>query len=221
MLTYAPRLPFSLDPLMKEAKRRARQRRLLLALVAVLIAGGALGTAFAMRLSNGGGPTVASHQTSKPAPWVAADCGSGAPGQGFHVFACMSGGARAGHPHPEELLVIRNEGSSVAAIQLIAILLLLYTALAAPSNPRTTAAAAFCLTLVARLLLANDIYKLTGRRLISTITLWIIAAGFALVAVLLGLAAAESGGGARASVAALVSGSFCLTMIYMIRRRRA
>lgn len=26
----------------------------------------------------------------------------------------MSGGARAGHPHPKELLVVRNDGSSVA-----------------------------------------------------------------------------------------------------------
>ena len=111
--------------------------------------------------------------------------------------------------------------ATVAAVQLVAILLLLYTALASPSNPRGTAAAAFCLTLVARLLLVNDINKLTGRRLLSTSTLWIIAAGFALVAVLFGLAAAESGGGTRASVAALVSGTFCLAMIYMIRRRRA
>ena len=41
-------------------------------------------------------------------------CGSGVSGPGFHVFACMSGGARAGHPHPKELLVVRNDGSSVA-----------------------------------------------------------------------------------------------------------
>lgn len=41
-------------------------------------------------------------------------CGSGVSGPGFHVFACMSGGARAGHPHPKELLVVRDDGSSVA-----------------------------------------------------------------------------------------------------------
>jgi Flp pilus assembly protein TadD len=111
--------------------------------------------------------------------------------------------------------------ATVAAVQLFAILLLLYTAAASPSNPKTLAASALCLTVVARLLLVNDIYKLTGRRLISTVTLWIIAAGFAFVAVLLGLAAAESGGGTRASLAALVSGAFCVAMIYMIRRRRA
>jgi len=37
MTVRVPRLPFSLDPLMKEAKRRARQRRLLVGLVAVVV----------------------------------------------------------------------------------------------------------------------------------------------------------------------------------------
>ena len=114
MTLHVPGLPFSLDPLIAEAKRRARQRRLLLAAVAVLIAGGSLGAAFAVRSSNGSPGTVAVRQVSKPAPGVAADCGRGVPGRGFHVFACMSGGARAGHPHPKELLVVRSDGSSVA-----------------------------------------------------------------------------------------------------------
>ena len=45
MTAHLPRLPFSLDPLMAEAKRRARQRRLLVALaaVAVIAAGSVLG----------------------------------------------------------------------------------------------------------------------------------------------------------------------------------
>jgi hypothetical protein len=110
------RFPFSLDPLIAEAKRRARRRRLL-AVVAVLIAGGALGAAFAVRSSNGSGgagATVASRQIPNPVPAVASNCGRGVPGRGFHVFACMSGGARAGHPHPKELLVVRSDGSSVA-----------------------------------------------------------------------------------------------------------
>lgn len=111
--------------------------------------------------------------------------------------------------------------ATVATVQFFAILLLLYTALVSPSNPRVTAAAAFCLSLVARLLLVNDIYKLTGRRLISTITLWIIAAGFALIAVLFGLGAAESGFGRGGAVLALISGVLCLAMLSMIRRRRA
>ena len=47
-------------------------------------------------------------------PAVGSECGKGVAGPGFHVFACMSGGARAGHPHPKELLVVRQDGSSVA-----------------------------------------------------------------------------------------------------------
>jgi hypothetical protein len=46
----------------------------------------------------------------KPGP----ECGKGVAGPGFRVFACMSGGAQAGHPHPKELLVVRDDGSSAA-----------------------------------------------------------------------------------------------------------
>lgn len=45
---------------------------------------------------------------------VGPECGRGVSGPGFRVLACMSGGARAGHPHPKELLVVRRDGSSVA-----------------------------------------------------------------------------------------------------------
>lgn len=38
MTAHLPRLPFSLDPLIAEAKRRARQRRLLLAVMCVVVA---------------------------------------------------------------------------------------------------------------------------------------------------------------------------------------
>jgi hypothetical protein len=110
-------LPFSLDPLIAEAKRRARQRRLRLGLVAILIAGGALGAAFAVRSSNGSngaGATSAFRRIANPLPDGASDCGRGVSGQGFRVWACMSGGARAGHPHSNELLVVRSDGSSVA-----------------------------------------------------------------------------------------------------------
>jgi hypothetical protein len=57
---------------------------------------------------------AATHQTAVSTGKVGPECGSGVSGPGFHVFACMSGGARAGHPHPKELLVVRNDGSSVA-----------------------------------------------------------------------------------------------------------
>jgi hypothetical protein len=43
MTAHIPRLPFSLDPLMAEAKRRARQRRFLSTLVVLALIGGAAG----------------------------------------------------------------------------------------------------------------------------------------------------------------------------------
>lgn len=42
------------------------------------------------------------------------ECGNGVQGPGFRVFGCMSGGAEAGHPHPKELLVVRDDGQSIA-----------------------------------------------------------------------------------------------------------
>lgn len=114
MTALVSHLSLSLDPLMAAAKRRARQRRLLLGGVALLIAGGAFGAALATRSSSGpagAGATVASRQISNG---VLMDCGRGVAILDFQVFACMSGGARTGHPHPKELLVVRHDGSSVA-----------------------------------------------------------------------------------------------------------
>lgn len=67
-------------------------------------------------LVGGGGAAVAAValKSSNPAPAVASGCGKSVSGEGFRVLACMSGGARAGHPHPKELLVVRSDGSSVA-----------------------------------------------------------------------------------------------------------
>lgn len=79
-----------------------RTRRALILILAVLAGGGAAGAAVALNSSN-------------PVPAIAsANCGRGVSGQGFRVFACMSGGVLAGHPHPKELLVVRSDGSSVA-----------------------------------------------------------------------------------------------------------
>lgn len=77
-----------------------RQHSILVAL-AVLVAAGAVTAAVTL---TGAGTT----------PAIAAGCGNSASGPGFRVFACMSGGAAAGHPHPKELLVIRSDGSSRA-----------------------------------------------------------------------------------------------------------
>lgn len=56
MTFRVPRLPFSLDPLMAEAKRRARQRRMLTAL-ALLLAGLGAGLAFAFGSPGGRSPS--------------------------------------------------------------------------------------------------------------------------------------------------------------------
>jgi hypothetical protein len=85
------------------ARLRTRQYPVLLAAAALVVGGG--GTAGA----------AVSQRSSNPAPpWVLADCGRGVSGPGFRAFACESGGAAAGHPHPKELLVLRDDGSSVA-----------------------------------------------------------------------------------------------------------
>src|ERR1700752_678871 len=48
MTAWGSRLPFSLDPLIAEAKRRMRRRRLLAAADALLLVGGAFGAAFTL-----------------------------------------------------------------------------------------------------------------------------------------------------------------------------
>ena len=53
MTLHVPRLPFALDPLIAEAKRRARQRRGVLAITAVLIVAAAVGAALALRSPQG------------------------------------------------------------------------------------------------------------------------------------------------------------------------
>jgi hypothetical protein len=57
MTLHAPRMPFSLDPLMAEAKRRMRQRRLLVGLIAALLAAGAAAGAYVLEAPGPAGPT--------------------------------------------------------------------------------------------------------------------------------------------------------------------
>jgi hypothetical protein len=71
MTAHLPRLPFSLDPLIAEAKRRARQRRLLLAVVCAVAALTAGGAVFATR-------SAASLVAGPPAPGCPAHIGAGA-----------------------------------------------------------------------------------------------------------------------------------------------
>jgi hypothetical protein len=58
MTLHVPSLSLSLDPLIAEAKRRARQRRLLAVLGAVVVAGAAIGGTLAVRSSDQPRPSV-------------------------------------------------------------------------------------------------------------------------------------------------------------------
>lgn len=62
MTAWGSRLPFSLDPLIAEAKRRMRRRRLAIAAVAFLLVGATFGTAVALN-----GPSVAPGSAITPA----------------------------------------------------------------------------------------------------------------------------------------------------------
>ena len=99
---YPHRLGFAPDGVSERARRVARQHPVLIA-AAVLVVGG-----------GGAAATGVALKSSNSVPVIASDCGRSTSGRGFRVFSCMSGGARAGHPHPKELLVLRDDGSSVA-----------------------------------------------------------------------------------------------------------
>jgi hypothetical protein len=55
MTVHVPRLPFALDPLIREARRRARQRRALIGFGALLLIGLAIGLTLAFRPFGPGG----------------------------------------------------------------------------------------------------------------------------------------------------------------------
>jgi hypothetical protein len=90
---------FALGPVISRARQVARRHPVLLAAAALVVGGG-------------GAAVAVSPTSSSPVPAIASDCGRSIAAPGFHVFACMSGGARVGRPHPKELLVVRSDGSS-------------------------------------------------------------------------------------------------------------
>lgn len=96
------RVEFALGSVIARTRRLLRHHPVLVAAAVLLIAGGGAAT------------NAVGLRASSSVPAIAADCGRSVSGGGLHVFACMSGGARAGHPHPKELLVVRKNGSSVA-----------------------------------------------------------------------------------------------------------
>jgi hypothetical protein len=97
------RVGFAVGPAIARVTRVARQHPVLLAAVVLVVGGGGAASAAVVL------------ESSNPVPAIASvNCGTGVAGQGFRVSACYSGGVLAGHPHPKELLVVRNDGSSVA-----------------------------------------------------------------------------------------------------------
>jgi hypothetical protein len=73
MTLHLPRLPFAVDPLIAEAKRRMRQRRLFVALVAILVTTGAGGITLALRSPF----TTRGTPRGTPAPSTASGSGGG------------------------------------------------------------------------------------------------------------------------------------------------
>ena len=95
MLAYFPRLPVSFDPLIAEAKRRARQRRALIAFGVLMLVGLAVGLTLAFRSPAGGpsGGAPSGKLSASPKPGG----GSGWPGvtKGMTARAVL---ATAGRP---------------------------------------------------------------------------------------------------------------------------
>jgi len=95
MTTRSHRLPFSLDPLMAEAKRRMRKRRVLILLLIVLVCGGTAAAAVALSGSNGFRsaapcPRASAYVYAVPSyPTQAAPAPAWPPGQGGDYWGWM------------------------------------------------------------------------------------------------------------------------------------
>jgi hypothetical protein len=83
MTTHAPRLPFALDPLIAEAKQRARRRRFLVVAVLALVLAGAAAGLIAARSPVGANGKV----TALGLPDAAHSCGILGVGIGWHLSA--------------------------------------------------------------------------------------------------------------------------------------
>lgn len=90
MITQTPRSPFTLDPLIAEAKQRTRRRRLLLAAIVVLVSAGSAGGVIAARSATSTNATALGHRAETRS------CGILGVGIGWHVstgftVSCSSG----------------------------------------------------------------------------------------------------------------------------------
>lgn len=110
-----------------------------------------------------------------------------------------------------------------AAIQLIAILVLLYALVASPANHGGAAGLAAALSFVARIILIRENEKIAGvngGKLFTKNSLQLIAVALGLITLLFAVGTGESGFGAGGAILALVSGALFLGMIYAIRKSR-
>ena len=117
MTMHNPRLPFSLDPLMAEAKRRARQRRLLLAALAAIAAGVAVGATLGTRTSDQARPAVGVASSSCRADqlhltWQSAGAAAGTAYNAF-TFRNSSASTCSLHGWPSFRFVMRD-GRTIA-----------------------------------------------------------------------------------------------------------
>jgi hypothetical protein len=102
MTLRVPRLPFSLDPLIAEAKRRARRRRLVLALI--VAAGVAVAVGFALRSGRGPGGTPSPGGAGSAANQGPILASGVAPVTGGFVVATMPPDVKVGQSAPVILI---------------------------------------------------------------------------------------------------------------------
>lgn len=110
MVTHRRRLPFPLDPLIAEAKRRAWARRFLLAAL-VLVVGGAVAATVVPRLSEPSGPAITSWGTCASSQLeLVPGRGGAAAGTAMRDFALVNASAASCRLHgwPSLQLVLGN-----------------------------------------------------------------------------------------------------------------
>ena len=112
MTSHVPPLPVGLDPLIAEAKRRARQRRLLLlALVVALVGGGIVGRTLASRNSERPRPAIVAAPRCRTSQlhlsWDPAGAAGGSVYDAFR-FTNTSSGACSLHGWPTFRFVMRG-----------------------------------------------------------------------------------------------------------------
>jgi hypothetical protein len=122
MTAHPLRLPFTLDPLIAEARRRARQRWVLIAAAAVLVVGGGTGAAIIASSSSGELPSQAAFAPSVLSPPAEHTVGVGKPAR-FSIVVGLINGSR----EPVSLRRVRAVVTARSALRQIATRFALYT----------------------------------------------------------------------------------------------